>query len=372
MREYVEKSFGILVENLQHYSKYSRFKNEEQVKRTVVKELELPMGDKFIFEYASNLVIVVNLALKLSGELREPFKTDLVKKINKLPGSVIRIRRIQPSNYVFGLNFKTNNSLYTFTNGIPYLITRNSKRMIDETDLTELSLGKILREEVKMISSLSFIMSYGSCNLPINQFFCDIPETLFHKSKKFDDETVLRAAAIHHIYSLIWSRDDNKFLLSENKYTFRTEEIDFKKIRLYNKSFKILDNLSLRTAFLLIKAKTLSSSSGYIFQEDACANLFFGLEGCLRLLNRRFFGGENFNFKKTIQMVETVFQYAPGYSYLLEDAYMKRTNIVHPESKYNEKWFPILYADDYYENLEMAVDLLYHALTGDFLKDVEF
>jgi hypothetical protein len=30
--------------------------------------------------------------------------------------------------------------------------------------------------------------------------------------------------------------------------------------------------------------------------------------------------------------------------------------------------FQSFYADDYHENLQMAVDLLYHALTGDFLK----
>ncbi|HFL2538685.1 TPA: hypothetical protein ACG3G9_003850, partial [Clostridioides difficile] len=67
--------------------------------------------------------------------------------------------------------------------------------------------------------------------------------------------------------------------------------------------------------------------------EDACANLFFGLEGCLRLLNRKFFTNENFNFKNTIQMIQQTFDYAPGYKCMLEDVYSKRVNIVHPESK---------------------------------------
>lgn len=307
-----KKSFDILVENLNHYSKYSNYKNEEQVKNTVIKELQLPVGDRLINEYVSNPVIVVNLAINLSYDLQEPFRTEVLKMINQLSGSVIRIRKIQPSDYIFGSNYKTNNSLYTFANGIPYLITRNSKRLINETELTELSLGKILREEVKMISSLAFIMSYGSCNMPINHLYCDVPEILFHRIKKFDEETVHRAAAFHHIYSLVRYRE-HEYSVSENKYTFRTENIDFKKIRLYNSNFRISDNLTLRTAFLLIKSKSLVSSSGYIFQEDACANLFFGLEGCLRLLNRRFFGGDSFNFKKTIQMIETIFTYAPGY-----------------------------------------------------------
>ncbi|WP_342439231.1 hypothetical protein NSS79_10040 [Paenibacillus sp. FSL L8-0436] len=34
-----------------------------------------------------------------------------------------------------------------------------------------------------------------------------------------------------------------------------------------------------------------------------------------------------FNFKKTIQRIETIFTYTPGYSWMLEDAYTKRINI---------------------------------------------
>lgn len=373
-REYTKNNtFNILIENLIHYQKYATYKNEELVRTTVIKKLELPSGDRFINEYAANPLVVVNLvrdlAFKFNWNEESKIAFTVLKSLEQIQGRIIRIRKILPSHYVFGKNFRTANSLYCFANGIPYLITRNSQRYTNETEISELTLGNILREEVKSISSLSLILSYGSCNLPINYAYCDIPEFLFHNQKNFNEETPYRAAALLHIFSFLEpSRYESTFTL-ETRYSFRTEDINYKKIRLYNNNFKLRDKLALRTAFLLIKSKYLEHSSGYIFMEDACANLFFGLEGCLRLINRRFFGDENFNFKKTIQAIDRTFIYAPGYSSMLEGAYGLRVNIVHPESKFNDKWFPVLYGEDYHENLEMAVDLLYFALTGDFLKN---
>ncbi|UNK19612.1 hypothetical protein MNQ98_06155 [Paenibacillus sp. N3/727] len=373
-REYTRNNtFNILIENLDYYKKHAMYKNEELVRTTVINKLGLPSGDRFIYEYASNPLVVIDLVRDLAFKFdwREESKIafTVLKSIEQSPGSLIRVRKVLPSNYVFGHELKTKNSLYCFANGFPYLITRNSRRHTGETELSELTLGNILREEVKTISSLSLILNYGSCNIPINYAYCDIPEFLFHKSKNFNEETPYRAAALLHIFSFLQPSRYESALIRDTKYAFRTEDIDFKKIRLYNNNFKLRDKLALRTAFLLIKSKYLAYSPDYIFMEDACANLFFGLEGCLRLINRRFFGDENFNFKKTIQAIERTFSYAPGYSSMLEDAYNLRVNIVHPESKFNDKWFPILYAEDYHENLEMAADLLYFALTGDFLKN---
>lgn len=373
MREYREEVYGVLIENLDFFIKNSKYKNEAQVRNTIINELELPAGDRFIYEYASNPLVVLSVAvnMKYQYELHEESSSKVIalvqSRINQTTSPILRIRKIAPYRNVCGVNFQGKNSLYSFANGVPYLVTRNSRRSINEIETTELLMGNISREEVKTIAALELIMTQGFSNMPVDNTFCDIPEYLFHDSNKFNNETVYRAAALLHIFSLI-RFSSSRFSIENKKYSFRSFGIDLNKTRSFYRNFRLNDTLLLRCASLLIKSSSLERSPGEIHMEDACANLFFGLEGCLRLLNRRFFKNENFNFKNTIQMIQQTFDYAPGYKWMLEDVYNKRVNIVHPESKYNDNWFPVLYVDDYRENLEMASDFIYFYVTGDFLK----
>ncbi len=101
-----------------------------------------------------------------------------------------------------------------------------------------------------------------------------------------------------------------------------------------------------------------------MFAEDAIANTFFGLEGCLRLIHRRFVGRGNFEIKPTVDHVEKVFREMPGYPDMLKECHAQRVCLVHPEPRGQQQWVPPVRADDFYENYGMAIYLAYYAVTG--------
>jgi hypothetical protein len=127
----------------------------------------------------------------------------------------------------------------------------------------------------------------------------------------------------------------------------------------------------LRTAFLLLKAASLWPHGGHIFGEEATADLFFALEGCLHLIHRRISPGRPFVFKPVLAHIEALFPERPGYPEMIEEAYEKRIQIVHAEPREAIGWLPNLYADDFYDNYGMGNDLLYYAITGSKLPGYE-
>lgn len=151
-------------------------------------------------------------------------------------------------------------------------------------------------------------------------------------------------------------------IISANNYFFRNNLLTDKANIFYN-SFDINDNLVLRTCYLFLKAALLFHTSHY-FGEDALANFYFGLEGCLRLIFKKRYKNENFNIDKAKAIINEVF---PNEYYVeaLEDFYKDRITIIHPEPKYDSTWLPPYYSDDFMDNYEWLLNLLYFAITGE-------
>ena len=108
-----------------------------------------------------------------------------------------------------------------------------------------------------------------------------------------------------------------------------------------------------------------------IFSEDAVANIFFGLEGCLRLIHRRLSGSKNFAIAPTLDHIEKAFPQKPFYVEMITDSYEQRIEIIHPEPRTDREWVPFITADDFYENYGMVIDLIYYAITGEALPEEE-
>lgn len=117
----------------------------------------------------------------------------------------------------------------------------------------------------------------------------------------------------------------------------------------------------MRTSSYFIKAILLWSNP--VFGEDAIANVCFGLEGCLFLIQRKH---GNRGAKINLAQLETIFEKVfPSGTELFEfitEAYEKRISIVHPLPRWGAEWSPPLYAADYYEYLDICKSLLNYVL----------
>ena len=355
----------------------------------IIEHLEMHRGQTFVTDIVTHPYIVKEYAMYLIGRYGEEYfesrkeQHEKMKELSSLDCSVgmqVRIRRFLPtSGPYFGHSFRTDDGIYTFWNNEPVLITKLRKKWQDEL-MGNTAMSVMTRLEVKTIASIMFsnYTAHGpTCNFIFSEEYHDLPASLvFGNIDTIPDTIAERANIAINVIERMSLRDRFGFkskLLEIYPYQFRTFNFDIARTRKFFDSFNLNDGLALRTAFLLIKSASLWDTSGIIFGEEATANMFFALEGCLRLIHRRAFPGEKFQIKPTVQHVEEKFPHEPEYSsWMIEDAYDRRIQIVHPESRTHIGWLPDLSADDFYENYGMVNNMLYYAITGDILPQMEY
>jgi hypothetical protein len=384
------ENLDIILSALQELSTSGQLSERQVVKRLIERVLQMPVGEPLVTTVIMHPYVLrkygESIVQRIGRDNIDEERTHLIetllwkdaeflRKDREEDGSVVRVRRFRAQEgYYYGFPFHADDGVYTFWNDEPVLLTRMAKEWREEL-FVQTELGWLSRPEVRILAALSFSAS--------EQLFCfqvleqphDLPTDLVLDESETFTETALRRAQIadrvltriemyDHVY---WAF---RSVPSEfSPYRFVTEGVAPERTQKLYEGFDIRDNLALRTAFLLIKAASLWSHASRTFGEDATASLFFGLEGCLRLIHRRISKGKNFELKPTIAHIEAKFPHMPGYVWMLEDAYEKRIQIVHPEPRKHIGWLPNLMAEDFFENYVMATDLFYYAITGETLPD---
>jgi hypothetical protein len=144
--------------------------------------------------------------------------------------------------------------------------------------------------------------------------------------------------------------------------------------RRFASAFRVSHALLLRTARHYVRAAMLWWSDG--LEDEAVANVFFALEGCL-LLFQEIRGGTSVKldrkflsrcFSEVFERGETLYEF-------IDDAVGfggTRARIVHPELAWTEGWVPILQADDYFEYGEVVRLLLGYIVVGETFPGYDF
>lgn len=288
----------------------------------------------------------------------------------------VRVRKFNSLgeyDYYYGSSFHGTDVHYSFWNDEPVLIAILPQRWLNEE--RHLETGWITRPEVRLLAALSFSTPslYGpSCYFSLSESY-DFPSNfVFPESRELTKTAVARLQiGISILQRLRSNNATTSKIVYKNKspYKFRTKDLVPENTVRFFDCFDVNDNLTLRTAFCLLKSAMLWSygarSRSHIFSEDSVANMFFGLEGCLRLIHRRISDTKNFAINPTLRHIEKVFPEKPGYLDMITYSYEQRVEIVHPEPNTNREWTPFITSDDFYENYGMAIDLIYYAVTGE-------
>ena len=216
------------------------------------------------------------------------------------------------------------------------------------------------------MSSIAFSTKPGVFSFNLSNTTYDVPkDVVFGDDCNFTSSESKIQAIIRIFDRMIeYGAGNCKTVTYLSKYSFSTEAYLPDRAKKFYCSFNIADDLTLRTCFLLIKSRMLFDDKDGLYFEDACTNLFISIEGALRLIHFRLTGKRIFEIKPTIQHIVTVFPYGEIWVDLLEEIYDKRVQIVHPAEA---KWMPELSADDFYDNYDIAVELVFYAVTGELL-----
>lgn len=365
------KEFDVMAKALFDYYKMGTPVNIESLGTTIIQEIGAP-NDPIIDELILSPFVIQQYFDRFCykenhfiDEYRVIIMSE-VRKLRKMEQRYIRIRQFQSKNgYYYGFPFMTEDSYYCFWDDRPLLLTRTSKEILEEQTWGS-EIASLIRPEVRMLSSLMFSVSTGLSLFNLSENVYDVPERLvLGETGSWSQDALERAKKLAFIMSRL-NEQEGWDIRDATHFKFRLHDLPVTKAKIFYDKFDINDNLALRTSFLLIKAVTLWNQ-GRIFGEDACANLFFALEGCLRIIHRRAFESKSFETNAALRHITATFKHAPGYEGFLKEIYAKRTHIVHPEPRFDANWIPTLTADDFYEGFEMAIDLIYYGITGELL-----
>jgi len=376
----IQQRIDAVLSALEQYAADSDQVQLKRVAHNIIEDLQLPSHSPVVEAICSHPRTVREFGAALvqaGGGSLEHEQPSVARRIRKLlrraryEDDQIRIRRFSAEGgSYYGYDFFTQDSAYAILTAEPVLITRITEAWSKELFL-ETEVGVLTRAEVKLIATLSF--SIHSWHGPMFYFLfgpepIDLPASLLLDTPfSIRPEILPRLAIATEVFDrirLLEYRDVSAPPFPHNPFHFRREPLEMSRAMEFYNAFSLDDRLALRTAFLLLKSASLWTHGGRIFGEEATANLFFGMEGCLHLIHRRISGSPNFELAPVMKHVESVFPDKPGYVGMVQDAYEKRIQIVHPEPRQNIGWLPNVYADDFYENYGLANDLIYYGITG--------
>jgi hypothetical protein len=148
-------------------------------------------------------------------------------------------------------------------------------------------------------------------------------------------------------------------------YEFQNFEKSFSHFKKVFDKFSIQDDLLLRTCNYFVKAKMHWENT--INAEEAIANNFFCIEGCLHLLQKKYGDNKpklNFKllkevFKRDIPQGESLFDF-------IQEGYRTRIMLVHPEPEWGAEWKPFITSEDFYDYFKISRSLINFILTDKY------
>lgn len=333
------------------FKKFSLTETTQQEKVNILCDLldahSVAYPNKQIIHLLANQVILSSLFTFLRFNLPNPRAWDefYPKQIDKpkkrfRPRISFRYRSFSPLGTYPNKPLKTANVEYFLDAGRPQLLV-NSKIHAEEIFDTDSEVHYLNRWEVVFATSLSLATHpYHTLAYFDNGYFPYIPGNLIRKARD-----------IPHLFNE-YRRISKGLRLGPVAIEHPASSFRFYSIDVADRFYKIFHKfdhsnpLLLRTCFTYIKAQMLWVSE--MFHEDALLNLFLTIEGSLSLIHQKINPTQkNVNFKAVNDYIEQNF---PNGNYIVRDlaeAYEKRLQIVHPNSKHTVAWTPILGYSDF-------------------------
>jgi hypothetical protein len=308
------------------------------------------------------LIELFNSGFKTYDERNEIAKEfdKLFKKI-KVPKSEhqVKLRILDKDGYYPNCDLKRRDTEYSKLNFLPILITKyQDSTEIDYSNWSEIRW--INRKELKVATCCLLAPTSGICCFyfpDYNQIelkqetLSNIPENI---QKYFLIELLHFTNRFKPLYQAYREREATPDITAYKYFPFDSS------IEAYNRlfdRFSIQDHLLMRTSNFLLKSYMLWQNRN--FGEDAIANVLFCLEGCLRLIYKKYSSSDNkFNIKELEVIFDNLFPKGKELFSFIREGYDKRISLVHAEPDWGAEWCPFLLADDFFDYFNICRELL--------------
>ncbi len=368
-RFFGEKILKFIEEASQNYEEkiYLEKKDLEYILKKSIEFLSIPYPNNTILKYFYEPEIVALFLRTLINNSSD--KTELRKRIIEKAEPIFKklemaksgpsiIYRILGEKGVYpDCNLVKDHCTYEITNFLPTLTTLSVDYFSEvRRDINE--------NELKVATCVMLASKRGAGSF----FFTN------HNKIEIREKTLKKVPLELHnyfLYELLQFK--NRFITSSEIYPEETTLTNVSKYnfspftQLRNTYYKLFDaydtadNVLLKTSDYFLKAHMLWTNSN--FGEEAITNIFFCLEGCLHLIQKRKCKIEHPQldlekvkkiFRKEIPNGENIFDF-------IKEGYYKRIELVHPEPAepdWEAEWPVDLEADDFYEYSDICNLLL--------------
>lgn len=331
--------------------------------------MEMPKPSKDLYNYFINPPVVSIILTHIHNYDRLTYEDR--KRIGKYYEHMFSLLRSKKSNYylqyrILGsqgyypdCELKKENWHYLIQNMLPVLITKNKYSAEDEfLNLSE--IGWITRNELKIATAVQLALDTGLVHFYFNDYNnYQIDYSILEQIPK-----QLRLSFLSELMAF-----NNRFIPLNEYFAKREQTPDvtnymYRSFTNYESilyklasAFSIRNHLLLRTSTHFLKAIMLWSNRN--FGEEAIANTFFCIEGCLHLLQKKF---GNHSTKLDLNLIKKIFvdNFPMGENIFdsLQEGYATRIQLVHPETDWGTEWNPFIMADDFYANISFCRLLL--------------
>ena len=270
--------------------------------------------------------------------------------------------------------FSFDDALYDFNLDFPLLMIKLSQDDIEEEMYSE-GFHWISKSEIRFFLSIICCTKVGNYSFLLSKKF-DLPLTLLvERDMPLSFSHFERAYYLTKLFNRMYEgKVDWGFNLphhTETPFKFGYA-LDEKSSLSFYDSFDLNDGVLLRVGACLIKSRMLWLYEEKAFREEALTNVFFALEGAMRLVHQNLIKTPPFEFKKTVQYLLENYPEMEGLDESLAEAYDKRIQIVHPENRKEMFWRPELAADDFYFYYRLVAALIYLATTSEIFQRDEW
>jgi len=313
----------------------------------------------FVIEIFNSRLIDYDSRVRCRDEFNK-----LIKKISKPKNpNNVKLRILDKGGNYPNCDLKRGDTKYTTINFLPILITKyKGKRECEYTNYSEVSW--INRRELKVAIC---------CILAPDSSICSFYFSDYNQIELNQDTLNIIPSSLQDYFLFELLQYNNRFKPLNQHYREREATPDVTayrfipfedSIEIYNKlfdSFSIQHQPLMRTSNYLVKSYMLWQNRN--FGEDAIANVMFCLEGCLRLMFKKYSrSGKSFNFKEVEDIFINLYPKGEELFSFIKEGYDKRISIVHAEPNWGADWSPLLFAEDYFDYFKICKCLLNNIL----------
>jgi hypothetical protein len=345
----------------------------ESIFNSIIDSADLPVPSPELYDYFISPEIIKLLLFQIHNDdrvaidtrkkAREGFEQTMSVIKTSSGDSFTQVRVLGSQGLYPNIDIERDDCVYTNYHLLPTLITTNS--LSSEAEYSSYSeVSWMTRNELRFATAVICAAESGLFYFYFNQY------DTFSLDHSFVNKipTELRKP---FLYDLI--RINDRFT-SERMAEFDMAHFDFGNFKSHLPYFESLfdhfdlkNQLLMRTAFYLVKSIMLWNNR--VFAEEAIANVFFCLEGCLHLIQKKHdFLEPKLNLRKLKQIFSDKLTRGENLFEFIEEAYEKRIAIVHPEPVWGSEWNPSLMAEDFYDYFKISRELLNYVLIDRILE----